>query len=62
MPFTSNPSTHRQCFNVTISEDQVLEDTELFSLHLALAGGATIPVTISPDVSTVEITDNDGNQ
>ena len=62
VPFTSDPTTHRQCFNVTITDDLVLEDTEFFSLSLSLAGGSTIPVTISPSVSTVEITDNDGNQ
>ena len=60
MPFTSDPSTHRQCFNVTIIDDEALEDTENFSLNLTLAGGSTVPVVVSPDVSTVEIIDNDG--
>ena len=62
VPFTSDPTTHRQCFDVTITDDLVLENAESFSLSLSLAGGSTVPVTISPSVSTVEITDNDGNQ
>ena len=58
--FTSDPSTHRQCFNVTITDDKALEDTETFSLRLALAGVPSVPVFISPDVSEVEILDEDG--
>ena len=60
MPFTSDPSTHRQCFNVTIIDDDNLEDTERFSFNLTLVGDSTVPVNVIPDVSTVEITDNDG--
>ena len=59
VPFTSDPSTHRQCFNVTIIDDGALEDIERFSLSLDLAGG-NIPVVVNPDVSEVEILDNDG--
>ena len=61
MPFTSDPSTHRQCFNVTIIDDLVLEDTEIFSLIL-IPGDSNVPVTISPDESDVDIIDNDGEQ
>ena len=61
--FTSDPSTHRQCFNVTIIDDRALEDTENFSFELILAGGITggpnVPVIVQPDVSIVEIIDND---
>lgn len=60
IPFTSDSSTHRQCFNVTIIDDGELEDTEMFSLNLTLAGDPSVPVTISPDISVVEISDNDG--
>ena len=59
MPFTSDPSTHRQCFNVTIIDDGALEDTEIFSLNLTLVGGSTVPVIVDPDTSVVEITDRD---
>ena len=59
VPFTSDPSTHRQCFNVTITDDDALEDTERFNLSLSLADGFTVPVMIIPDSSEVEIQDND---
>ena len=59
MAFTSDPSTHRQCFNVTITDDLVLEDTERFSLTLTLAEG-NVPVVVDPDISEVEIIDDDG--
>ena len=59
MPFTSDPSTHRQCFNVTIIDDEALEDTERFNLDLTLAGGSTVPVVVDPTVSEVEIIDID---
>ena len=58
MAFTSDPSTHRQCFNVTITDDLVLEDTERFSLTLTLTDG-NVPVVVDPDVSEVEIVDDD---
>ena len=57
MPFTSDPSTHRQCFNVNITDDRALEDTERFSLSLSLADGSTVPVMVTPDSSEVEIQD-----
>ena len=62
MAFTSDPSTHRQCFNVTITDDLVLEDTERFSLTLTLADGSNVPVVVNPDVSEVEIVDDDSKQ
>ena len=58
MAFTSDPSTHRQCFNVTITDDGALEDTERFSLHLTLAD-SNVPVVVNPDVSEMEIVDED---
>lgn len=60
--FTSDSSTHRQCFNVTIIDDQELEISERFSLNLNLSQvtGHTLNITVFPDVSIVEITDEDG--
>ena len=58
--FTSDPSTHRQCFNVTIIDDDAVEISERFNLSLNLAGGFNIPVIVDPDTSEVEIIDNDG--
>ena len=57
--FTSDSSTHRQCFTVNITDDRVLEDTERFSLSLSLADGSTVPVVVIPDLSEVEIRDED---
>ena len=59
VPFTSDLSTHRQCFNVTIVDDDILEDKERFSLSLSLVEGSSVPVTVLPDVSQVEIEDQD---
>ena len=56
--FTSDPSTHRQCFNVNITDDGILEDTERFSLHLTLAD-SNVPVLVNPEISEVEIIDKD---
>jgi hypothetical protein len=60
--FTSDPSTHRQCFNVNITDDEVLEDSERFSLTLTLADGSNVPVVVNPEVSEVDIVDDDGMQ
>ena len=60
MALTSDPFTHRQCFSVNITDDLVLEDTERFSLTLTLADGSNVPVVVDPDVSEVEIIDDDG--
>ena len=57
--FTSDPSTHRQCFNVNITNDNILEDVERFALSLSLAEGSTAPVIVTPDTSEVEIGDQD---
>ena len=61
MIFTSDPSTHRQCFNVTIKDDEDIESNEDFFLNLTLAGNPTVPVIVNPDTSMVEIIDTDGN-
>ena len=55
-------STHRQCFNVTIMDDETLEDTEQFTLNLTLAAitGREVNITIDPSISVVEIIDEEG--
>ena len=60
--FTSDDSTHRQCFNVTITDDEKLEDIEQFTLNLTLAAitGREVNISIDPSVSVVEIIDEDG--
>ena len=60
MAFTSDPSTHRQCFNVSITDDDVLESIETFGLLLTLLPGSTVSVVVNPELSTVEIVDDDG--
>lgn len=58
--FTSDSSTHKQCFNVTIINDEIPEDIEHFTLSLILAGAdPTYAVVVTPNVSVVEIYDND---
>ena len=62
MNFTSSSSSFRQCFDVNITDDEILEDTETFSLHLTLndTSGQRLNIIINPDVSSVEIVDTDG--
>ena len=60
--FTSDPSTHRQCFEVDITDDLILEDTENFFLNLTLSANYTIPVVVFPDSAQVNIIDDDGNK
>lgn len=59
MPFTSDPSTHRQCFNVTIIDDAVSENTENFFLFLTLNANYSEPVNVYPNISLVDIKDDD---
>ena len=60
--FTSDLSTHRQCFEVDITDDLILEDTENFFLNLTLGANYTIPVVVFPDSAQVNIIDDDGNK
>lgn len=62
MPFTSDPSTHKQCFNITVIDDDALEDIEDFFLGLFLAENSSVPVVVDPPISEVEIVDEDGKQ
>ena len=59
MAFTSDPSTHRQCFDVNITDDRAVESSERFNLSLSLVDGSNVPVLVDPDTSEVEIIDND---
>jgi hypothetical protein len=56
--FTSDPSTHRQCFNVNITDDEALEDSEKFNLTLTIAE-TNIDVVVSRDISEMDIFDDD---
>ena len=58
VPFTADLSTHKQCFNVTIIDDNLLEDSERFNLSLSLMV-SDVPVIILPDISEIEIVDED---
>ena len=62
MAFTSDPSTHRQCFEIDITDDLILEDTENFFLNLTLGANYTIPIVVFPDSAQVNIIDDDGNR
>ena len=62
VPFTEDPFTHQQCFNVTIIDDELLEDMERFSFNLSLVEGSTHLVNVFPSVSEVEIVDDDRKQ
>lgn len=62
VPFTPDPSTHTQCFSVTIIDDDALEVTEDFFLNMLLAGNSSVPVFVDPPVSEVDIVDDDSKQ
>lgn len=54
-------STRRQCFNVTITDDDVREDAETFTVALEKPLNGSLPtVLIHPPMVTVTILDNDG--
>ena len=60
-PFKND--VHQLSFNVSVVDDDIPEDTELFRISLAIvpADRARLGnrVTVSPDVGTVTIQDND---
>ena len=59
-PFTSQQP--RQCFNVSITNDVIVESNETFTARLTLASVTTITaneIIIDPPETTVLITDND---
>ena len=54
-------SMRRQCFNVTITDDNVREDAETFTVTLEMAFNGSLPkILIHPEMVTVIILDNDG--
>ena len=54
-------SMRRQCFNVTITDDNVREDAETFTVTLEMAfNGSLSKILIHPAMVTVTILDNDG--
>lgn len=59
IPFSEDLATHRQCFNISITDDKTLEDTEKFYLYIGLVGDSTHPVMVAPSISLVQIMDNE---
>ena len=60
----SNDDVHQQSFNVSIVNDSIPEDPEMFSVSLTLDPAAQARldnrVIVSPDVATVTIQDDEG--
>lgn len=52
------PSTQRQCFNITIVDDDFREEIENISISLSASGG----IAVVPPAITVTIFDNDGKK
>ena len=53
--------TRRQCVNVTITDDDVREDAETFTVTLEKPVNGSLPkILIRPAMVTVTILDNDG--
>ena len=59
-----NNSVRQLSFNVTIVDDSIPEDAEMFTASLTLDHAAQARlgnrVTVLPDVATITIQDNDG--
>ena len=53
-----NDGRRSQCFDVSIIDDNVVESNETFTLRVT-PGDDTQPVRIYPNVSIIEIVDND---
>ena len=54
-------STRRKCFNVTITDDDVREDSKMFTATLEMAFNGSLPmILIHPAMVTLTILDNDG--
>ena len=54
------PCDTRQCVNVSIVDDSVLEETEFFNATLASNAGLDPRITLNPVTAVVNILDNDG--
>ena len=51
-----------KCINVTIEDDNTVERTEFFNGHLNKTANFSSRITLNPDRTRVDITDNDGRQ
>ncbi len=60
IPSTTSTSPRRECFGITIRDDDIDEDTESFTVNLALAEG-TSGVIVYPNITEIFILDDDGN-
>ena len=54
---TFSPAILQQIINITIIDDESVEDIEMFIVHLS---GAPTNVILSPSQASVAIIDNDG--
>ena len=50
----------KQCLNVSIIDDLLVEDTETFTIHLETSLGLSNEFEVNPSVKVINITDNDG--
>lgn len=50
----------RSCWNVSIVDNLLLEDTENFTLHLEKSHGLSNDFRIDPSLKVISITDDDG--
>ena len=55
-----NTCDTRQCTNITIKNDAVLENTESFCVNLLRTPDLDSRITLDPVLAEIEITDNDG--
>ncbi len=60
IPSTTSTNLRRECFGITIRDDDIDEDTEFFTVNLALAEG-TSGVIIYPNITEIFILDDDGS-
>ena len=49
----------KSCVNISIVDDDVIEDTESFSVLLAETPGLDVRITLDPVEAEIEIIDND---
>jgi len=57
LTITATSSDSRECFNITIIDDSIIEDTEFFRLSLI---STSDNVTVLSSLATVFLRDNDG--
>ena len=57
LTITAASNGSRECFDITIIDDSIIEDTESFRVSLT---SATENVVVTNSFATVRITDNDG--